>query len=101
MLRGDVIGPRGQLPEYPVSQLNVAAYLVLAEHRLLRLEPAGNGRGFCRFIFERDDRIAEDRMRYYEGQASVDAKAFAETLLELKRKAIQTLEEISMNASPK
>jgi hypothetical protein len=26
-------------------------------------------------------------MRYYEGQISVDAKAFAETLLELKGKA--------------
>lgn len=37
-------------------------------------------------------------MRYYEGQASVDARGFAEALLELKRKAIRTLEEIPVDA---
>jgi hypothetical protein len=100
MLRGDAVGPREQSAEYAVSQLNLAAFLVLAGHRLLRLEPVGNGRRFCQFIFERDSRIAEDRMRYYEGQASVDARGFAEALLELKRKAIRTLEEIPMNAKP-
>jgi hypothetical protein len=39
MLRGDVVGPGGLSAEYAVSQLNVAAFLVLAGHRLLRLEP--------------------------------------------------------------
>ena len=101
MLRGDVIQPRGLSAEYPVSQLNVAAFLVLAGPRLLRLEPVGNGRRFCQFVFERDSRIAEDRMRFYEREGHVEARGLAEALANLKKTAMEKLQEKTMKETEK
>ena len=90
--------PQSTTPrEYRVSQLNLAAFLVVAGHALLRLEPAHSGERFCEFIFDRNERIAQDRLRYYEYQTKVDARLFAETLLDLKRRAVKTLEDQSVN----
>ncbi len=82
---------------YSVTQLNLAAYLVVAGHKLLRVEPMGNGRRFCQFVFERNDRIALDRMGYYDYGVNVDARTFAEALVSLKRRAIEKLEETEAN----
>jgi hypothetical protein len=87
----------GESEVYSVTQLNLAAYLVVAGHRLLRVEPMENGRRFCQFIFERDKQIALDRMGYYEYNKHVDARTFAEELVKLKGRAIETLEENKRN----
>jgi hypothetical protein len=83
---------------YSISQLNLAAFLLVAGHRLLYLKPCeSRGHRFAEFIFERDDRIAEDRMRFYEHQAVVDARKYAESLVSLKRRAMEKLEENANN----
>lgn len=85
--------PPAESEVYAVSQLNLAAYLVVAGHKLLRVEPMENGRRYCQFVFERNEHIALDRMAYYEHAVKVDARTFADTLVDLKRRAIEKLEE--------
>jgi hypothetical protein len=79
--------------EYSISQISCAAFLVCAGHQLLRLEPMGNGKRLCRFIFEHDPRIAESRMRFWEYQATVDPRKFAEVMTGLKKKAVDKTQE--------
>ena len=85
--------------EYRVRQLNLAAYFLLVGHELVRLEPMRTATGqFCEFIFHYEPGIAMDRLAYYEHQAQVDPRLYAETLLGLKRRAIETTEESRVNA---
>jgi hypothetical protein len=82
--------------EYTVSQLNLAAYLLAVGHELLEVRPTrGRNRRYCEFIFRFRNGIVEDCSRYREHRATVDAHRYAETLLGLKRRAINTLEEVA------
>lgn len=85
--------------EYPISQINCAAYLFYKDHKLLRLEPRNNGSRFVDFIFQKDATIIQDRVDYFEYQAVVCARSYAEALVELKRLAMEKLGGKRVNAA--
>jgi hypothetical protein len=84
--------------EVKTSQLNCAAYLSARGHKLLRVEAAGNGHRFCRFVFECGPETQRDMDSYFEFRANIDARTYAHALAKIKRMAREKLEEETRNA---
>ena len=75
-------------PEFAEHSLHVAAFQIYKRHKLLRIEPGREDRGFAQFIFDLDDTLQQDRRDYFAGLATVEPRGLLDILVSLKRQAI-------------
>jgi hypothetical protein len=80
--------------EREIHQLHLACFLLVKGHRLLRIEPVP-GKAFSTFVFANDDKMASDRMDYFEHKTSVDPLAFYNQLTDLKKKAMTAQQQFA------
>ncbi len=82
--------------ELIISELNVAGALIVAGHKLLRVQPGNRARGLSEFVFAADPTIERDRQHYFARALNVDARTICDALLNLKRQAIMITKEKSV-----
>jgi len=66
-----------QTAEREITDLTLASYLSTLKHEILRIEPS-NGRSV--FIFKCSPKLAQDEIRFFNRQGSVEPMSFVETL---------------------